>query len=141
MRQNRLVPVRQFVVQSHHHAVGDDGEDDGPLEYRPVDEPRGQPAERTRGREQEQGRGTLVQDRVGLLPHHSRGGSGRGWWSAVVKKAEGEEDGDRLSGVFFFFFGVLGGAGVGGALLLPLLLAVATVRLWLPRWLRRRVLK
>ena len=37
--QDGLVSDRELVVQRHDDTVGDDGQDDGPLEHRPVDEP------------------------------------------------------------------------------------------------------
>ena len=51
--QNRFVPRRKFVVQRHDDAIGDDREDDGPLEHRRIHQPCEQSSDRTRLGEQE----------------------------------------------------------------------------------------
>ena len=56
LRERNLVPSGQLVVQGHDNAVGDDGEDDGPLEDGPVHEPHGQaPGRARRGEDEERG--------------------------------------------------------------------------------------
>ena len=43
--QHRLVPARQVGVHGHDDTVGDDSQDDQPLEGGPADEPHEQPPE------------------------------------------------------------------------------------------------
>ena len=50
--KNSFVAVRQLVVERHDDAIGDDGDDDGPFENGPVDEPGGEPSHRA-GRRKE----------------------------------------------------------------------------------------
>ena len=45
--EDGFVPEGQLVVEGHDDAVGNDGDDDGPFEDRPVDEPGGQPSHGT----------------------------------------------------------------------------------------------
>ena len=48
--------VGELVVQGHHNTVGHNGQDNDPLEGRPVDKPCHESAHWTGGCEQEQGR-------------------------------------------------------------------------------------
>ena len=52
--------VGELVVQGHNDTVGHDGEDDDPLEGRPVDQPGHEPAHWTGRCEQEQRGGTPI---------------------------------------------------------------------------------
>ena len=55
-----LVVIWKLVVQSHDNTVGHDGDDDDPLEGRPVDQPGHQLPHRAGRGEQEQGGGPAI---------------------------------------------------------------------------------
>ena len=69
-RHDGLVIVGQFVVHRHDHAVCHDGDDDDPVEGRPVDQPGHHLPHRAGGSEEEERGGTsLVRLVLLLLPH------------------------------------------------------------------------
>ena len=53
--EHSLVAVRQLVVEGHDDAIGDNGDNDGPFEDRPVDKPSGQASNRAGGGEEKEG--------------------------------------------------------------------------------------
>ena len=65
--ENGLVSVGQLVVERHDDAVGDNGDDNGPFEQRPVDEPSCQPSNRAGRREKKEGGGPRVGHALLLL--------------------------------------------------------------------------
>ena len=68
-----LVIVGEFVVHGHDDTVGHDGDDDDPVEGRPVDQPSHHLPDRAGGSEEEEGGGTpLVRLVLLLLPHPER---------------------------------------------------------------------
>ena len=65
-----LVIVGQFVIHRHDDTVCHDGDDDDPVEGRPVDQPRHHlPDGAGRGEQEERGRAPLVGLVLLLLPH------------------------------------------------------------------------
>ena len=69
-RHDGLVVVGQLVVHGHDDTVGHDGDDDDPVEGRPVDEPGHHLADRTGGGEEEEGGGTSLIRLILLLLSH-----------------------------------------------------------------------
>ena len=65
-----LVVIGQLVVHGHDDTVGHDGDDDDPVEGRPVDQPSHHlPDGAGRGEEEKRGRAPLVGLVLLLLPH------------------------------------------------------------------------